>query len=101
MSDADQPRRTDRVPIGAEISMRRSFDTRYRVQLLDFSPQGCRIELVERVRVGDRLWISLPGIETVEAITCWVDNFVAGVEFVNPLHPSVFDMLTTRMKRSS
>ena len=101
MSEADQPRRTDRVPIGAEISMRRSFDTRYRVQLLDFSPQGCRIELVERVRVGDRLWISLPGIETVEAITCWVDNFVAGVEFVTPLHPSVFDMLTQRMKRSS
>ena len=101
MSDADQPRRTDRVPIGAEISMRRSFDTRYRVQLLDFSPQGCRIELVERVRVGDRLWISLPGIETVEAITCWVDDFVAGVEFVTPLHPSVFDMLTTQMKRSS
>lgn len=101
MSEADRPRRTDRVPIGAEISMRRSFDTSYRVQLLDFSPQGCRIELVERVQVGDRLWISLPGIETVEATACWVENFVAGVEFVAPLHPSVFDMLTTRMQKPS
>ncbi len=83
--------------MAADISLRRSFDTRYQVRILDFSPHGCRIELVERVRPGDRVWISLPGIETIEATTCWVDGFVAGVEFVHPLHPSVFDMLTAKM----
>nr|MDQ3077917.1 PilZ domain-containing protein [Pseudomonadota bacterium] len=61
-------------------------------------PEGCRVELVERVRPGDRLWLSLPGIESLEAAVCWVDNFVAGVEFVRPLHPSVFEMLTQRMR---
>ncbi len=97
MSEADQPRRAQRVPITAEIALRRSFDTRYRVNLLDLSPKGCRVELVERVLPGARLWISLPGIKTIEARACWVDNFVAGVEFIIPLHASVFDMLVARM----
>ncbi len=97
MSEANHSRRAERVPIVADISLRRSFETRYSVRILDFSPHGARVELVERVRPGDRLWISLPGIETLEAITCWVDDFIAGVEFVHPLHPSVFDMLTARM----
>ena len=100
MSEAVQPRRAERVPIGADISLRRSFETRYQVKILDLSPHGCRVELVERVRPGDRLWISLPGIETLEATACWVDNFVAGVEFAHPLHPSVFAMLTARMNGS-
>ena len=98
MTNASQPRRAERVPIGADISLRRSFENRYRVQILELSRHGCRVELVERVRKGDRLWISLPGIETLEAITCWVDGFVAGAEFIRPLHPSVFDMLTARMR---
>ena len=97
MSYATQPRRAERIPIGADISLRRSFETRYSVRILDFSPHGARVELVERVKPGDRLWISLPGIETLEATTCWVDGFVAGVEFVHPLHRSVFEMLTARM----
>ena len=95
MTNASQPRRAERVPIGADISLRRSFE------ILDLSLHGCRVELVERVRKGDRLWISLPGIETLEAITCWVDGFVAGAEFIRPLHPSVFDMLTARMRGSA
>lgn len=97
MSKAVQPRRAERVSIAAGISLRRSFEIRYAVQILDLSPHGCRVELVERVRPGDRLWISLPGIETLEATTRWVEDFVAGVEFVHPLHPSVFDMLAARM----
>ena len=97
MSEADQPRRARRVPITVEIALRRSFDTRYQVNLLDLSREGCRVELVERVLPGARLWISLPGIETIEAKACWVDNFVAGVEFITPLHPSVFDMLVARI----
>ncbi len=100
MIEADQPRRAQRVPIIAEIALRRSFDTRYAVNLLDFSSAGCRVELVERVLPGARLWISLPGIETIEARACWVDEFVAGVEFIAPLHASVFDMLVARMSGS-
>lgn len=100
MGDARQPRREERTPISAEISLRRSFETRYQVQIVDLSPHGCRVELVERVQPGDRLWISLPGIETIEATTCWVEDFVAGVEFSRPLHPSVFDMMTARMRPS-
>lgn len=97
-SEADLPKRTVRVPIEGDIALRRSCDIRYKVKIRDLSPEGCRVELVERVRPGDRLFISLPGLATVEATACWVDEFVAGVKFVSPLHASVFDMLSARFK---
>ncbi len=99
MSEADQPRRSERIALVAEVRVRRRFDHRYTVNLLDFSAEGCRVELVERAQPGDLLWISLPGIQTIEATACWIDGFVAGVRFKQPLHPSVFDMLAARMTK--
>ena len=43
--------------------------------------------------------VKLPGLETMEARVCWVDNFVAGLKFARPMHPAVFDLLLQRMGR--
>ncbi len=98
MSNADLPLRPERLPLVAEVNVRRRFDNRYSVTLLDLSVEGCRVELVERAAVGDLLWISLPGLETIEAAACWTDGFITGVRFKRPLHPSVFDLLAERMR---
>lgn len=98
MSEAEPPARPPRMPITAEVAVRRRYDNRYAVNLIDLSSEGCRIEMVERSNPGDLLFISLPGLATIEAETCWVDGFVAGVRFKSPLHPSVFELLAKRMK---
>ncbi len=92
--------RPERVAMMAEVSVRRRSDSRYSVKLLDFSIGGCRVEMVQRVKAGDLIWISLPGIETIEGTVRWVEGFVAGVSFNNPLYPSVFEMLAGRLKKS-
>ena len=97
MSEAHQPRRADRVKTDGEIALRRSFALRWPVRMTDFSPYGCRVELVERIPPSARLFVSLPGIETIMSSARWVDGFVAGVEFCRPLHPSVFEMLAARI----
>ena len=100
VSEADLPIRPVRVSLVAEVSVRKRFDCRYKVSLLDLSSEGCRVEMVERASPGDMLFISLPGIETIEAEACWADGFVVGVRFKSPLHPSVFAMITKRMKKA-
>ena len=92
------PRRSSRVSLRAEVRLRRSQDNPYTVQLRDLSMHGCSIELVNRVHVGERLWIKLPGIESIECFVCWEKEFTAGVDFVAPLHPAVFATLTHRLK---
>jgi hypothetical protein len=33
----------------------------------------------------------------MEAEVCWVDGFVAGLKFIKPMHPAVFDLLIERL----
>ena len=65
MADSKDPRRAERIPLRADIDFRRSGEHRWRVNILDFSPEGCRVELPVRVKPDDSIWISLPGLESI------------------------------------
>ena len=100
MVDKGDPRRSERVSLRADIEFRRTGEHRWRVNILDFSPTGCRVDLPVRVATEDTVWISLPGIETIAGTVCWVKEWEAGIEFANPLHPAVFDMVRDRMRKA-
>ena len=97
MVDKRDPRRAKRMPLRADINIRRTGEHRWRVNILDFSPEGCRVELPVRVLPDDRIWISLPGLESIQGTVCWVKEWEAGVEFANALYPSVYEMVRERM----
>jgi thioredoxin-related protein len=71
----------------------------WKVNVVDISPQGCRVELPVRVKVDDTIWVTFPGLEAIQGKVCWVDEWIAGIEFKNPLHAAVFDMVEQRMRR--
>ena len=98
LADEMKPRKAERVPLRADIDFRRAGDHRYRVNILDFSPEGCRMELPVNVEPGDTIWISLPGLESIQAEVCWVKEWTVGVEFGRPLYPSVFELVRERMR---
>jgi hypothetical protein len=98
LADKIKPRRAERVPLRADVDFRRAGDHRYRVNILDFSPEGCRMELPVNVSMGDTIWISLPGLESIQAEVCWVKEWTVGVEFSRPLYPSVFELVRERMR---
>lgn len=98
MVDNSDPRRAERVALRADIDFRRSGEHRWRVNILDFSPEGCRVEVPVRVKPEDTIWISLPGLESIQGTVCWVKDWEAGVEFTNALYPSVFEMVRERMR---
>jgi hypothetical protein len=96
--EQQQPRKTDRIAIEAEVAMRRIGNCNYRVRLFDASPDGCKVKLVERPRIGEHVLVKMPGLETLEAEVCWVEGFTAGLRFGKPIHPAVFDLLVERLR---
>lgn len=91
-------RRFPRVSLEAEITLRRSGQHNYRVHVYDISTAGCRVEFVERPELEERLWVRFEGLQALEAIVCWTRPPLAGLEFVQPIHPAVFDLLLQRLK---
>ena len=91
-------RRAHRIELRTYIHLRKSGYHKTEVSLLDVSAQGCRVELPERVALDETVWITLPGLQPIESRVAWVRDWVAGLEFRQPIYPSVFELLLSRMK---
>ena len=92
-------RKAERIPLQADIDFRRTGEHRWKVNIVDLSLQGCRVELPVRVKVDDTIWVTFPGLEAIQGKVCCVDEWIAGIEFKNPLHSAVFGMVEQRMRR--
>jgi len=93
-----RPRRNPRVSLEAEVQLRRSGQRHYRVNIHDASPEGCRLEFVERPRLDEKVWVKFDALDSIEANVCWARGHDVGVEFVRPIHPAVFNSLVQRLK---
>ena len=91
-------RRSERVALNANVSLRRSGQLNYRVRVYDASLHGCRVEFVERPAIEEQLWVRFDGLQPLGAEVCWIDGFIAGVNFVQPIHPAVFDRLVATLR---
>jgi hypothetical protein len=91
-------RRAERVAVNAEVALRRASQRNYRVRAYDASPHGCRLEFVERPELDECVWVKFDGLNAIEGLVSWIDGFVVGIEFVNPIHPAVFDALVPRLR---
>jgi hypothetical protein len=93
-----QPRVDERVSLTAEVRLRRLGKANFRVGLFDVSPHGCKVELVERPALGEHLLVKFAELEPLQAEVCWVEDFCAGLRFVKPMHPAVFELLVERLR---
>lgn len=91
-------RGANRASLSTEVRARRIGQHNYSVRIFDLSPDGAKIEVIERPRVGEQLMIKFEGIETVQAEVCWIDGFIVGLRFERPFHPAVFDLLLARLR---
>jgi hypothetical protein len=90
-------RRSERQSLNAIVSLRRPGQLSYRVKIFDASLHGCRVEFVERPGVEEQLWVKFDGLQPLEGEVCWVQGFTAGINFVQPIHPAVFQLLLQRL----
>lgn len=90
-------RRAQRMALDAEVILRRAGENNYRVHVYDISPEGCKVEFVQRPNLDEMVWVKFEGLEAMGASVCWTRGPVAGLEFARPIHPAVFDMLVQRL----
>ena len=91
------PRRSERVSLVAEVTMRRHGGPSFRVNVFDASTDGCKIDFVDRPLANERLSIRFEGLEALEAEVCWIEQHYVGVKFARAIHPAVFDLLVERL----
>ncbi len=91
------PRKSVRVGLNSEVTLRRAGKSNYRVRVFDASPDGCKLEFIERPDLGEFLSVKFEGMERLEARVCWTEGFTAGVEFQKRIHPAVFDTLLKKL----
>lgn len=90
-------RRARRAAVIGEISLRGAGHHGYRVNVLDLSTDGCKVELVERPKAGERMRVKFEGLEALDARVCWVEGHTAGLEFEHRIHRAVLDLLIARL----
>ena len=90
-------RQSPRTPLSQEVLLRRAGGFPFRVRIYDLSPQGCKVEFVERPQLAERIWIKIDGLEALQCFVCWIHGVTTGLEFERPIHPAVFEDLLGRM----
>lgn len=93
----ETPRSSNRIGTSSEVKMRRIGQPSFGVRMFDLSPDGCRIEVIERPRIGEQLMLKFEGLEVLQSEVMWIDGFVVGVKFERAFHPAVFDLLVARL----
>lgn len=94
MTRAMLDRRSERRRIVVQVQYRRKV-MRLNAQVLDLSRHGLRLAGMERLPVGETVWIKLPGIESRRAEVVWSDRWEAGCAFAEPLHAAVFEAIAS------
>ncbi|QLC20789.1 PilZ domain-containing protein [Parasphingopyxis sp. CP4] len=67
---------------------RASYPAR-RVEVLDISETGFLIDSAVDFSIGERVWLQLPGLQSLSAKVVRVDGFKVGCAFDHPLHEAV------------
>jgi hypothetical protein len=94
-------RKSARVPLTAEVVMRRTGRFNHMVSIDDLSREGCKLVFLERPELDERVWVKFDGLESLEANVCWVSEASVGIEFSRPIHPAVFELLVQRVRGSA
>ena len=92
--DRSAPRTKIVIPAQLRASGMRAFQT----TVNDLSLSGFSATAITRMHPGSVCWLSLPGLESLQAEVIWWENGMAGCAFVNLLSPIVHDNLLARFR---
>ena len=102
MTAEDDPdhRRQQRVDITTRALLRDRKSNKYTVTLLDLSLTGFRAEAHYGLDPDSIVWLTIPGLQGLEATIAWRKGAVIGCRFRQPLHPAVFDHIVRALRAS-
>lgn len=90
-ANAGDNRATLRKAVGLDARVRDRNASRFAIRVLDLSRTGFRGETAYSIRPGSIIWITLPGLQSLEATIAWQRGEYIGAAFRQPIHPAVFE----------
>ena len=95
---AQEDRCAPRTRIAIPATMRVSGSRGFQTVVHDLSLSGFCSAAVNRVHSGTVCWLTLPGIESLQAEVVWWDNSLIGCAFDKLLSPIVLDDILARWR---
>lgn len=92
--DRSAPRTRIMIPAQLRASGMRAFQT----VVNDLSLSGFSATTVTRMHPGSVCWLTLPGLESLQAEVVWCENGMTGCAFANLLSPIVHDNILARYR---
>ena len=69
---------------------------RVEAMIIDLSLTGFRMRCITRLTGEKHIYMTLPSFSAIESKVCWIEGDFYGCEFVQSLHPAVFDHIVSK-----
>ena len=89
---------TVRAAVRFQAAFRERQLERCDVQVVNLSRFGCAIEGTLTPSIGAFCWLKVPTLENWYAKVAWREGGRWGLDFVDPFHPAVADMIIRRAR---
>ncbi|GAA4643631.1 hypothetical protein GCM10023115_15910 [Pontixanthobacter gangjinensis] len=97
---AQEDRCSPRTKLTIPAQLRASGGRAFQTVVQDLSISGFSASAISRMHPGQLCWITLPGLESLQAEVVWWDNSVVGCAFMELLSPIVHDNILGRYSPS-
>ena len=85
-----------RVACRTSATFRERQRTRFDVEIVNLSTHGCAVKSAAPPVAGANGWIILPTLESWYANVAWCNDSLFGLDFSEPLHRAVAEMIIHR-----
>ena len=93
---AQEDRCAPRTKISIPSSLRASGSKGFQTVVRDLSVSGFSATALNRLHPGTVCWLTLPGLESLQAQVVWWENCMVGCAFSELLSPIVHDNILAR-----
>jgi len=94
-------RRTMRLDVRLHAGLREPGSAqKFEVEVIDLSMTGMRFETSFTLKPGARVFVTFPGMASIEATVAWARGFIYGAHFDRALYGAVFDHIAARYRKT-
>jgi hypothetical protein len=95
---AQEDRCSPRTRLTIPATLRASGGRAFQSVVHDLSISGFSAASINRMHEGQMCWLTLPGLESLQAEVVWWDNGIVGCAFSELLSPIVHDNILTKFR---
>lgn len=95
---AQEDRCAPRTRISIPAQLRPSGSKGFQTVVQDLSISGFSCMAINRIHTGTLVWLTLPGLQSLQAEVIWWNNSLVGCAFAELLSPIVHDNLLARWR---